>query len=188
MHPQQALVSSPMRVWSANDLIHNSHHLDNLPRHGRVRLPASESDLSGITAAPAGIIQPLSDWISSNWAIDSNILWIASPFFGVAIHEEILSSLAVSVVTLADQSNIPVMSYFCDIRPEWVLRDHTRQAFLAMCFSLLRQMIGLLKPLVVVDADIDLRLERFAKLDGTLDRWKEFVALFATLFLFARRR
>lgn len=179
---------SPTTQWTSDEVSLNSAHLEDFFYRDRVRLPNADDYLSaGIATAPTEVIQRLAEWTSSTGASStSNILWIDGPPIIADDLDNEISLIAATVVSMADRSSVPVMSYFCELRRRELLRPGVNsmemQGFLAMVYSLLRQMIETLMPVIEVDPnEVDLSPERFARLDGTINTWSEVVKLFRDL-------
>ncbi|KAK4227774.1 phytanoyl-CoA dioxygenase [Podospora fimiseda] len=171
--------SPPLLQWVAEDISHGSAHLEDFFHRDRVRLPLEHL---GPSAAPLEVLQRLAGWTASRTSA-SNILWISGPsdFTGYDL-ENPVTMLAATVVDMAAQSKVPVLSYFCELRPGERIRDgHTpeTQGLMALAFCLIRQMIELLLP--VVETDIDLSDERFAELDGSMECWGKLSSLLTDL-------
>ncbi|KAM7184346.1 phytanoyl-coa dioxygenase [Rhypophila sp. PSN 637] len=188
---QMVYMTGPLSQWTSDDVSLNSAHLEDFFYRDRVRLPNADDWLSaGIATAPSELIQRLAEWTSSpargQASSTSNILWIdGPPIEADDLHNEI-SLLAATVVSMADRSSVPVMSYFSELRRREVLRpgveSQEMQGFLAMIYSLLRQMIESLMPVIEVDSgEADFSVDRFATLDGTTKTWDEVVEVFKDL-------
>lgn len=86
----------------------------------------------------------------------------------------------------ARQARLPVISHFCSL-PTQEVEGLTpqEQGFIALTYSLIRQLIDCLPPVVDSDAVLDLGAERFRQLDGQLGSWKAALSLIDTLVHFA---
>lgn len=197
---QMAFAATPLpptTQWTAEDVSLNSAHLEDFFHRDRVRLPSADDYLSaGMSTAPTEVIQRLAEWTMStpdsaggggnNSSTASNILWIDGPPLVADDLDNEISLLSATVVSMADRSSVPVMSYFCELRRREALRPGVRsmemQGFLAMVYSLLRQMVETLMPVIEVDPadgeEVDFSAERFARLDGTIETWDQVVDLF----------
>lgn len=88
--------------------------------------------------------------------------------------------------SFARQARLPVISHFCSL-PTQEAQGLTpqEQGFIALTYSLIRQLIDWLPPVVDSDAVLDLGAERFRQLDGQLGSWKAALSLIDTLVHFA---
>jgi hypothetical protein len=88
--------------------------------------------------------------------------------------------------SFARQARLPVISHFCSL-PTQEAQGLTPQGqgFIALTYSLIRQLIDCLPPVVDSDAVLDLGAERFRQLDGKLGSWKAALSLIDTLVHFA---
>ncbi|KGO77059.1 hypothetical protein PITC_005840 [Penicillium italicum] len=84
--------------------------------------------------------------------------------------------------SFARQARLPVVSHFCALPSQEVqgLNLH-EQGLIALTYSIIRQLINWLPPVVDSDAVLDLSAERFRQLDGTLTSWKAALSLVDTL-------
>lgn len=84
--------------------------------------------------------------------------------------------------SFARQARLPVVSHFCAL-PTEEAKGHSlqEQGLVALTYSLIRQLIDWLPPVVDSDAVLDLSAERFRQLDGTLTSWKAALSLVDTL-------
>ncbi|KGO53012.1 hypothetical protein PEX1_107040 [Penicillium expansum] len=84
--------------------------------------------------------------------------------------------------SFARQARLPVVSHFCTLPSQEAkgLNLH-EQGLIALTYSIIRQLINWLPPVVDSDAVLDLSAERFRQLDGTLTSWKAALSLVDTL-------
>ncbi|KAJ6179452.1 hypothetical protein N7519_009913 [Penicillium mononematosum] len=84
--------------------------------------------------------------------------------------------------SFARQARLPVVSHFCALPSQEAkeLNLH-EQGLIALTYSIIRQLIDWLPPVVDSDAVLDLSAERFRQLDGTLTSWKAALSLVDTL-------
>ncbi|CAG8010643.1 unnamed protein product [Penicillium olsonii] len=84
--------------------------------------------------------------------------------------------------SFARQARLPVISHFCVLPTKEVkgLTIH-QQGLIALTYSVIRQLVDWLPPVVDSDAVLDLSAERFRQLDGTLASWKAALSLVDTL-------
>lgn len=86
----------------------------------------------------------------------------------------------------AHQAKLPVISHFCSLPSR--SRDNMtlfEQGLIALVYSLVRQLIDCLPPVVNSDVACHLGSERFRFLDGTLNCWKEVLSLIDRLIYHA---
>jgi hypothetical protein len=84
--------------------------------------------------------------------------------------------------SFARQARLPVVSHFC-VLPTKEVKGLTlqEQGLIALTYSVIRQLVDWLPPVVDSDAVLDLSAERFRQLDGTLTSWKSALSLVDTL-------
>ncbi|OQD85454.1 hypothetical protein PENANT_c010G06805 [Penicillium antarcticum] len=84
--------------------------------------------------------------------------------------------------SFARQARLPVVSHFCALPTQEVKGlSLQQQGLVALTYSVIRQLIDWLPPVVDSDAVLDLSAERFRQLDGTLTSWKAALSLVDTL-------
>lgn len=84
--------------------------------------------------------------------------------------------------SFARQARLPVVSHFCALPTQEVKGPSLQeQGLVALTYSVIRQLIDWLPPVVDSDAVLDLSAERFRQLDGTLTSWKAALSLVDTL-------
>ncbi|KAJ5171493.1 uncharacterized protein N7500_004276 [Penicillium coprophilum] len=84
--------------------------------------------------------------------------------------------------SFARHARLPVVSHFCALPDQEVKGLNLQeQGLVALTYSIIRQLIDWLPPLVDSDAVLDLSAERFRQLDGTLTSWKAALSLVDTL-------
>ncbi|KAL4889368.1 hypothetical protein BDV59DRAFT_195777 [Aspergillus ambiguus] len=89
-------------------------------------------------------------------------------------------------VSLARTEGLPVISHFCSLPT--TERDGLtvfEQALIALAYSLIRQLIDCLPPVLAGHTACDLSPDRFKPLDGTLTSWKEVLSLIDILLHYA---
>ena len=84
--------------------------------------------------------------------------------------------------SFARQARLPVVSHFCTL-PSQEAKGLSlqEQGLVALTYSIIRQLVDWLPPVVDSDAVLDLSAERFRQLDGTLTSWKAALSLVDTL-------
>jgi hypothetical protein len=161
--------TSTVGYWTGPVLSVNSRCLKRFFSESRVRL--GEDPLTPIMATPETISR-LSEW--SEAASSAPTLWISGPTTEVSDFDNYLSRLAAKFTLLADQSDVPLVSYFCQI----IWREQCRgtntresQAMIAMLYALLWQLAELLPQSLETNADLS--ESRFQRLDGTVETWED---------------
>jgi hypothetical protein len=157
-----------------DQLLLDSAVLEDFFHRDRVHL---DPYLFGDTQSPSEAVSALAEWTKD--LTPKRLLYIASNEFSGDEYSSVESMLASKFTDFASASNVPVMSYFCELRREEKLRGENSpevQGILSLTYSLLRQMIGL----VPMEFEISgaLSRERFEELDGTLGTWTALKSLF----------
>ncbi|KAJ6072353.1 hypothetical protein N7467_010438 [Penicillium canescens] len=84
--------------------------------------------------------------------------------------------------SFARQARLPVVSHFCALPSQEAKGLNIQeQGLIALTYSIIRQLIDWLPPIVESDAVLDLSAERIRQLDGTLTSWKAAISLVDTL-------
>lgn len=88
--------------------------------------------------------------------------------------------------SFARLARLPVVSHFCALPAQTTpgLNPH-EQGLIALTYSIIRQLIDCLPPVVDSDSLLDLSAERFRQLDGTISSWKAALSLVDTLLHFS---
>ncbi|KAL4818778.1 hypothetical protein BDW67DRAFT_155923 [Aspergillus spinulosporus] len=87
---------------------------------------------------------------------------------------------------LARNANSPVIAYTCSVPP--TAKDGMtlfQQGLIALAYSLIRQLLEYLPPVVNGSSSHIVKAEKFALLDGTLASWQEVLSLVDTLLYYA---
>ncbi|KAI0141733.1 hypothetical protein GGR57DRAFT_508995 [Xylariaceae sp. FL1272] len=175
--PMLSFQSSSLYTWTSDEVMLNSVKLEDFIYRDRIRL---DDGRSRPTSAAPTALRRISEWMNS---ATSRTLWIDGPSVSLADFDNPLSSLASSVVELAEKAHVPVVSYFCNLRRGETLQagNDTReiQACLALTFALVRQLLELLEP--QFETKVDLSEPRFSLLDGCILSWPEIIRLFRDL-------
>ncbi|OJJ31116.1 hypothetical protein ASPWEDRAFT_119323 [Aspergillus wentii DTO 134E9] len=86
----------------------------------------------------------------------------------------------------ARQAQLPIISHFCSLPTRTVEGISLfEQGLIALTYSLIRQLIDCLPPVLNCDITSGLNPERFRALDGTLTSWKEVLSLVDILLQYA---
>lgn len=94
--------------------------------------------------------------------------------------------ISVCIANFARQAKLPVVSHFCSLPTK--VRDgmtQCEQGLIALAYSLIRQLIDCLPPVLEGHAACNLSAERFSPLNGTLTSWKEVLSLIDILLHYA---
>lgn len=162
--------------WTAEDVSLNSAHLEDYFHRDRVRLP---HDHFSPHSFPIRVLQRLSDWTAGT---APSIFWIDGPPLDADDFDNSVTLLAATFISMAAQSGLPVLSYFCELRRGEQTRESETpesQATISLVYALMRQMVELLLP--VFETDVDLSQQRFSRLDGSSHSWPEALQLFTDL-------
>lgn len=127
--------------------------------------------------ADSHVVASLQQWASS---ARSQALAVGGTQTNASLNPVALISACYA--TFARRARLPVISHFCvlptketkGLKPE-------EQGLIALTYSVIRQLVDWLPPLVDSDAVLDLSAERFRQLDGTLTSWKAALSLVDTL-------
>ncbi|KAJ5143688.1 uncharacterized protein N7515_002475 [Penicillium bovifimosum] len=116
------------------------------------------------------------------WATSPRSQALAVGGFQPADSPNPVALISACYASFARQARLPVVSHFCVLPSQDVkgLNRHER-GLIALTYSLIRQLIDWLPPVVDSDAVLDLSAERFRQLDGTLTSWKAALSLIDTL-------
>ncbi|GKZ40468.1 hypothetical protein AbraIFM66951_000232 [Aspergillus brasiliensis] len=119
------------------------------------------------------------------WATDahSQVLAVGGPQSTVYPSPVLLVSTCYA--SFARKAGLPVISHFCSRSTDAANELTYEQHLIALAYSLIRQLIEYLPPVVESHAGCDLSGERFKPLNGTLTSWKEVLSLIDILLHFA---
>ncbi|KAF4879709.1 hypothetical protein CGCSCA1_v001046 [Colletotrichum siamense] len=165
------------RDYTSEEISINSRHLEDFFYRDRVQLSCNNFDSVMI---PPESFREIGDWAR---APAPNILWLEGPSIDGDDSENPVTMMAETIITLAERTKLPVVSYFCELRRGERLRDGNdtmeAQAMLSLVQALIRQLIELLPPLL--DTSIDLSERRFKALDGSLGTWSQATSILTDL-------
>ncbi|KAF2464831.1 uncharacterized protein BDR25DRAFT_271045 [Lindgomyces ingoldianus] len=172
-------IMNPRAVQGANksrdDLHLNSASLEDFFQRDRVRL---ECDLFVPTPVDPEAVSCLAEWTRQLSSFP--ILSIASRDFSSRDElENPMTILAAKFIDFAAASNIPLVSYFCELkRGERLQMGNTleMQGLMSLFYGILRQMIELAPP--EFKSSKDFSKERFEKLDGSVHSWDHLTSVF----------
>ncbi|KAI1383575.1 uncharacterized protein F4822DRAFT_81891 [Hypoxylon trugodes] len=163
--------------WILEEIILNSKHLEDFFHRDRVRVGG---DYFNPTKINPESLRRLSEWMKDK---SSHLLWLEGPPIEADDIDNPITMLANKVMDLSEQSNIPVLSYCCEIRRGERLRpgNDTREAqsCVSLLCALLRQMIELLLP--KFDSATDFSSSRLRSIDGSILCWSQMLNLFRDL-------
>ncbi|KAI9037980.1 uncharacterized protein KD926_011412 [Aspergillus affinis] len=94
--------------------------------------------------------------------------------------------ISACIANFARQAKLPVISHFCSLPTK--VRDgmtQCEQSLIALAYSLIRQLIDCLPPVLEGHAACNLSTDRFSPLNGTLTSWKEVLSLIDILLHYA---
>ena len=136
-----------------------------------------EHDGSSVTYMDWQVVSALEDWTTSG----SQILCIVGP--NQAVDMSPTTMVATQYMVSANQANIPIISYFCELpRPRTKLpRGMTAEmsGLVSLIYALIRQLIELLPSFM--SCTEGLGEQRFTKLDGRVDSLDEAIAVLGEL-------
>ena len=185
------------RSCSQDNLALWSSHLEDFFHRDRIRLHEREQSPESGLSSRSGSILPdlkasqvvlkrLAEWarpVSPEPSIDRQVLWLSGPYIHAIDMQNPLSILASSFLELADHTNVPVISHFCEVRRGEELRSGITsielQALLALSYTLIRQVIEQLPE--NFDTASTLSAHRFQALDGTATSFSSSSELLETL-------
>ncbi|PYH77932.1 phytanoyl-CoA dioxygenase family protein [Aspergillus uvarum CBS 121591] len=87
--------------------------------------------------------------------------------------------------SLARKARLPVISHFCTRSTNGTDELTYEQQLVALAYSLIRQLIEYLPPVIISHSGCNLSAERFKPLNGTLTSWKEVLSLIDILLYYA---
>lgn len=154
----------------------NSIDLEDFFFRDRIRLPCEPAS-PGMVAAEA--LAFLAEWTKS---ADIGIAAISGPDYEGDELEDPMPMLAAQFIDFAVRSNVPVVSYFCELRRARTkkLQDTKEmQGLIQLTYGIIRQLVEMMLP--EFECDKDLSKRRFDRLDGSPRTWSEAVAVLQDL-------
>ncbi|RDH34352.1 hypothetical protein BDQ94DRAFT_18679 [Aspergillus welwitschiae] len=142
------------------------------------QIPALEFDVPVI--AEDNVMTSLKQWATD---AHSQVLAVGGPQSTVYPSPVLLVSTCYA--SFARKAGLPVISHFCNRSTDAANELTYEQHLIALAYSLIRQLIEYLPPVVESHAGCDLSGERFKPLNGTLTSWKEVLSLIDILLHFA---
>ncbi|KAL4913274.1 hypothetical protein BDW62DRAFT_192921 [Aspergillus aurantiobrunneus] len=124
------------------------------------------------------VVESLKQWATDTY---SQILAIGS-----SPDTSPVALVSACYASLAQDAQIPVVTYFCSLPPT-TMNGMTlfQQGLIALVYSLIRQLLEYLPPVVNGTSAHVVKAENFTLLDGTLTSWKEILSLIDTLLYYA---
>ncbi|BCS03591.1 uncharacterized protein AKAW2_70469S [Aspergillus luchuensis] len=142
------------------------------------QIPALEVDVPVI--AEDNVMTSLKQWATD---AHSQVLAVGGPQSTVYPSPVLLVSTCYA--NFARKAGLPVISHFCNRSTDAANELTYEQHLIALAYSLIRQLIEYLPPVVESHAGCDLSGERFKPLNGSLTSWKEVLSLIDILLHFA---
>ncbi|KAI0432788.1 hypothetical protein F5Y09DRAFT_339345 [Xylaria sp. FL1042] len=171
------LGSLTLTDWTSEDILLSSKHLEDFFHRDRIWL---EDNSLGPTGIGADTVRRLSEWMK---APTSHFLWLEGPRIDAEDIDNPMTMLANRLVQLAQQAQIPTVSYCCELRRGEPLKpgngSREAQASVSLVCALVRQMIELLLPRF--QAGVDFSEDRFCILDGCILSWSELMRVYCDL-------
>ncbi|RJE21489.1 hypothetical protein PHISCL_06184 [Aspergillus sclerotialis] len=169
---------SPKRKFTRIDLQLASRHLDGFFDSDHW-IADFGSDIE--LMAENNVATSLQEWIT-----DSRPQFLAvggSPTTAFCSPAALISGCYAS---FARRFKVPVISHFCSL-PSQAAEGITpaQQGVVSLTYSLIRQLVDYLPPVLDCSVTCDLSAERFSLLDGTLTSWKEVLSLIDILLHYA---
>lgn len=126
------------------------------------------------------VVESLNKWSTGNY---SQVLAIGNLSDGNASPVALISAF---YANLAQDTKAPIIAHFCSLPPTAKTGVTLfQQGLIALVYSLIRQLLEYLPPVVNGSPAHTVKAENFALLDGTLASWKEVLSLIDTLLYYA---
>ncbi|KAK1565859.1 uncharacterized protein LY79DRAFT_481174, partial [Colletotrichum navitas] len=173
-----SLLTIPCLVtYTSEEVALNSRFLEDCFNRDRVRLPADS--FSPVMASPE-ILKNISEWAK---APAPNLLWLNGEPVQCDDFDNPITMVAAKVIFLAEQSQTPIISHFCELRRGQKLRfgnnSKEEQSLVGLVYSIIRQLVELLPPMF--EASSDFSAEKFNSLDGTIQCWRTALSVLTNL-------
>ncbi|RHZ48498.1 uncharacterized protein CDV56_102008 [Aspergillus thermomutatus] len=168
----------PKRKYTRTDLQFSSRHLQDF-FNADDQVADFESGVDVI--AEDSVLQSL-----QQWATNSHSQMLAVGGSPPATFPSTVALFSACFAAFARQARLPVVSHFCSLPIQSADGSNLfQQGLIALAYSLIRQLIDYLPPVVESHDACDLGLERFTSLDGTLTSWKTVLSLIDALLHYA---
>lgn len=126
------------------------------------------------------VVESLNKWSTGTY---SQVLAIGNLSDGNASPVALISAF---YANLAQDTKAPIIAHFCSLPPTAKTGVTLfQQGLIALVYSLIRQLLEYLPPVVNGSPAHTVKAENFALLDGTLASWKEVLSLIDTLLYYA---
>ncbi|KAE8157974.1 hypothetical protein BDV40DRAFT_276869 [Aspergillus tamarii] len=170
--------SGPKHKYTRVELQLASKHLQDFFRNDD-QVTDLDSDVDVI--AEDSVVESLQQWATN---VHSQVLAIGgSPSTAFPSPVALVSAC---YATFARKAKLPVISHFCSLPTEersgMTLFE---QGLISLAYSLIRQLIDYLPPVLEGHAACNLNTERFSPLNGTMTSWKEVLSLIDMLLYLA---
>ena len=170
-------------MYLKDDIAFASRNLENYFKRAQI-LP----EISNLTppSYENSVSSKIIEWTSKS---ESGMLCVADSTSNRVAHQSQPARLAAIYIDYATRSDLPSISYFCELSRDEPLRpDNSResQALLALAYSLIRQLVEILPP--EFESPYDLSEEKFASMDGTLKTWKVTTEILRSLISFIPKK
>jgi hypothetical protein len=168
----------PKRKYTRTNLQFASRHLQDFFNAGD-QVADFESGVDII--AEDSVLQSL-----QQWATNSHSQMLAVGGSPPTTFPGTVTLFSTCFATFARQARLPVISHFCSL-PTRSADGLTlfQRGLIALAYSLIRQLIDYLPPVVESHDACDLCVERFTSLNGTLGSWKTVLSLIDALLHYA---
>ncbi|RHZ71308.1 hypothetical protein CDV55_108240 [Aspergillus turcosus] len=168
----------PKRKYTRTNLQFASRHLQDFFDAGD-QVADFESGVDVV--AEDSVLQSL-----QQWATNSHSQMLAVGGSPPTTFPSTVALFSTCFATFARQARLPVISHFCSL-PTQSADGLTlfQQGLIALAYSLIRQLIDYLPPVVESHDACDLCVERFTSLNGTLSSWKTVLSLIDALLHYA---
>ncbi|KAJ4982814.1 phytanoyl- dioxygenase family protein [Stagonosporopsis vannaccii] len=166
--------SSVKSIAFRDNILLQSAVMEDYFHRDRVRLNPPE--VSSIKVEPL-IVSRIREWMQGD---TPQILAVAGPYYEGDELECAMTLLAARFIDIAAASQVPIVSYFCELRRHEELHGDNsipEQGLVQVVYALIRQMIELLLP--ETHHSDDLHVIDISQLDGTMASWKETMVVFS---------
>lgn len=168
----------PKRKYTRTDLQFSSRHLQDF-FNASDQVGDFESGVDVVTED--SVLQSL-----QQWATNTHSQMLAVGGSPPTTFPNTVALFSACFATFARQARLPVISHFCSLPTQSTdALTLFQQGLIALAYSLIRQLIDYLPPVVESHEACDLCLERFTSLNGTLSSWKTLLSLIDALLHYA---
>ncbi|KAH2881421.1 hypothetical protein KXV31_000370 [Aspergillus fumigatus] len=168
----------PKRKYTRTDLQFSSRHLQDF-FNASDQVGDFESGVDVVTED--SVLQSL-----QQWATNTHSQMLAVGGSPPTTFPNTVALFSACFATFARQARLPVISHFCSLPTQSTdALTLFQQGLIALAYSLIRQLIDYLPPVVESHEACDLCLERFTSLNGTLSSSKTLLSLIDALLHYA---